>query len=60
MDGKRGPGPREPAEAEAGELPATRETPERLGPLELLRLRKDDGRHLIVYARIEAEPEPER
>jgi hypothetical protein len=37
-------------DANANAAPAARET-ERLGPLSLRRMRKDDGRALIVYSR---------
>jgi len=40
------PKPASAAESGAGEV-------ERYGPLELRRLRKDDGRRLIVYSRVE-------
>lgn len=63
MEGKRdpsgGPGEGEPGEHTAGEQdlsdPATAPA-ERFGPLEVRRLRKEDGRRLIVYARIERGP----
>ncbi|HXB15802.1 MAG TPA: hypothetical protein VNV44_08670 [Solirubrobacteraceae bacterium] len=45
MDGKPGP-PSRPSGGDAREGGS-----ERYGPLELRRLRKDDGRALIVYAR---------
>jgi hypothetical protein len=58
MNGKPG-GPGEPR-SQAGEGPlsepgAAAGEGERYGPLELRRLRKDDGRSLIVYSRVERE-----
>src|SRR5260370_7636481 len=43
------PKPASAAESGAGEV-------ERYGPLELRRLRKDDGRRLIVYSRVHPSP----
>jgi hypothetical protein len=44
MDAKPGPDP----------APEEDSATERYGPLELRRLRKDDGRQLIVYTRVES------
>jgi hypothetical protein len=63
MEGKRGPsgehGEGEPGastDAAGGAREEASVTPvERFGPLELTRLRKDDGRSLIVYKRVERE-----
>jgi hypothetical protein len=52
-----GAGERAPAPPAAGE--ASREaTDERYGPLELTRVRKDDGRSLILYSHDEQQPQP--
>jgi hypothetical protein len=51
MDAKPGP-PSRPSDGDARE-----DRSERYGPLELRRLRKDDGRALIVYARAEGAAE---
>jgi hypothetical protein len=63
MDGKRGPSGEsgasrpEGASAPSTEPPAFAAQPSIFGPLEVSRLRKDDGRALLVFAR--SEP-PER
>ena len=47
------------ADADAGEPregPAQRRAVERFGPLQVTRLRKDDGRALLVFAREPEEP----
>jgi hypothetical protein len=72
MDGKRRPSQdreqsrRRAAPAPSAEPAATAARTERFGPLEVTRLRKEDGRALIVYSRTtpadrpEATREPER
>jgi hypothetical protein len=48
-----------PGPPEQGPAPDPEASVERYGPLELRRLRKDDGRRLIVYRRVEpAEDSP--
>jgi hypothetical protein len=72
MDGKRRPS-QDREQSGRGAAPAPASDPaagaartERFGPLEVTRLRKEDGRALIVYARTtavdgpEAAREPER
>jgi len=63
MEGKRGPsggpGEGEPVDPSAGGQGPSDPAPppgEQFGPLEVRRLRKEDGRSLIVYARIERGP----
>jgi hypothetical protein len=58
MDGKRAPAAEpddagERARAGEGTVPAAGAPAERFGPLSLSRLRKDDGRALLVFARAE-------
>ncbi len=58
MDRKRGSSEGPAASGEAAEPagPEARAAAERFGPLEVRRLRKDDGRSLIVFAREQREP----
>jgi hypothetical protein len=55
------PGPEHPAESAsdaAASTAAAHESGERVGPLQLLRLSKEDGRALIVYSRSPTPPPP--
>ena len=61
MDGNRGASEHSGAggapDTSHGEDPAAAESAERLGPLAVRRLRKDDGRALLVFSRAD-EPAP--
>jgi|tagenome__1003787_1003787.scaffolds.fasta_scaffold20577264_2 hypothetical protein len=52
MDAKPGSSSQGPA-AEPGATDGSDGTAERYGPLQVLRMRKDDGRQLIAYSRAE-------